>query len=230
MALPVIDVPTFELKIPGIKEKIKFRPFLVKENKILTLATASEVIEDMYSACCQVIENCSFGQLNSKDLAMYQIQWIFLQLRSKSIGNEQSFILSCGKCNNQINYEMDITEFEIVGDQEHSETKIELSDTIGIVLKYPSAEVQMKESELNDVEILLNSISYIYQDEEIIYPEDETVEEMLEFVDNLPVDVVNKAAEFFKNIPALLHKVEYDCTECGTKNQIMINGYDHFFA
>jgi len=123
MALPIIDVPTFDLKVPGIKEKIKFRPFLVKENKILTLAAASEIIEDMYSACCQVIENCSFGELNSKDLAMYQIQWIFIRLRSKSIGDTQSFILSCGKCENKINYDMNLSDFEIVGDYETSEKK-----------------------------------------------------------------------------------------------------------
>lgn len=230
MALPIIDVPTFDLEVPGIKEKIKFRPFLVKENKILTLAAASEVIEDMYSACCQVIENCSFGELNSKDLAMYQIQWIFIRLRSKSIGDTQSFILSCGKCENKINYDMNLSDFEIVGDCETSEKKIELSETTGIVLKYPSAEVQIKKDQLDDIELLLNSISYIYQDEEIVTPEEETVEEMLEFVSNLPLSVLNESAEFFQNIPTLLHKVDYECTECGTKNEILINGYDHFFG
>jgi len=230
MALPVIDVPTFDLVIPGIKDKIKFRPFLVKENKILTLAAASEVMEDMYSACCQVVENCSFGEIDARKLAMYQLQWTFLQLRTKSIGNEQSFVLSCGNCNNQINYEMDVSEFEVVGDQENTETKIELSETTGIVLKYPSAEIQMKENELDDIEILLNSISYIYQGEEVINPADETSEEMIEFIDNLPVEVINKASEFFKNIPALIHEVDYECSECNTRNKIMINGYDHFFA
>ena len=83
MALPVIDVPTFDIEVPGIKEKIKLRPFLVKENKILTLATASEDAKEMYKACCQVIENCSFGKVDTKNLAMFQIQVIFVKLREK---------------------------------------------------------------------------------------------------------------------------------------------------
>lgn len=230
MALPIIDVPTFELTIPGIKTPVKFRSFVVKENKILTLAAASESTEDMYSACCQIIENCSFGELTAKELAMHQLQWIFLQLRSKSIGETQSFILSCGKCESKINYDMNLSEFKIIGNSEISEKKIELSDTTGIVLKYPSAEVQMKKDELDDMEMLLNSISYIYQGEEVIRPEEETVEELTEFISNLPISIFNEAAEFFKKIPTLVHAIDYTCTDCGTKNEIMINGYDHFFG
>jgi len=230
MALPVIDVPTFELDVPGIKGKIKFRPFLVKENKILTLATASEETADMYSACCQVVENCSLGKIEAKSLAMYQLQWIFLQLRSKSVGNIQSFILSCGKCEGQINYDMDLTEFQVIGDPEIVEQKIELSEDTGIMLKYPSAEVQMNEKELTDIEILLNSIDYVYQGEEIIKPEEETIEEMIEFIDSLPISVLEEAAKFFQNIPSLIHKVDYTCTECDTKNTTVINGYEHFFG
>ena len=230
MALPVIDVPTFYLEVPGIKEKIKFRPFLVKENKILTLATASEKTEDMYSACCQVINNCSFDDIDSESLAMHQIQWIFLQLRAKSIGNVQSFTLSCGESKDQINYDMNLNEFEIVGDSQTTEKKIELSEETGIVIKHPSAEVQMKQEELSDVEILINCIDRIYDGEEIILPKEETVEEMIEFVDNLPVSVLNEAAEFFQSIPALVHTVDYTCTKCEAKNKIVINGYDHFFG
>jgi len=230
MALPVIDIPTFTVQVPGIKNKLKLRPFLVKENKILTLAASSESTEDMYSACCQIIENCSFGELNAKELAMHQLQWIFLQLRSKSIGETQSFVLSCGKCESKTNYDMNLSEFKITGNSEISEKKIELSDTAGIVLKYPSAEVQMKKDELEDIELLLNSISYIYQSEEVIRPEEETVEELTEFVSNLPISIFNEAAEFFKNIPTLTHEISYNCNECGTKNEILINGYEHFFG
>tara|TARA_B110000881_G_scaffold90036_1_gene79053 strand:- start:841 stop:1533 length:693 start_codon:yes stop_codon:yes gene_type:complete len=230
MALPVIDTPTFELEIPGMKGKFKFRPFLVKENKILTLAAASENSKEMYLACCQVVENCAFGKITGTDLAMYQLQWIFLKLRSKSIGDLQSFTLKCGECNDMLNYEMDINDFELVGNTETAEKKIELSDDTGIMLKYPSAEIQMLEEEISDTEILLNSISYIYTSEEMIRPEDETVEEMVEFIDNLPVHMLNDAKEFFSNIPSLVHKVQYTCSKCEAKNEILINGYEHFFA
>lgn len=230
MALPVIDVPTFEVEVPGIKDKIKFRPFLVKENNILTLATASEKAEEMYKACCQVIENCSFGKVDSSKLAMFQIQTIFLRLREKSIGNTQEFTLKCGKCEDLVNYEMDLGAFELVGDIDVTSKKLEISDEVGIVIKYPSAEVQLSEKELSDIEILINSIEYIYNGEEVIHPEEETVEEMVEFVENLPVNLMNEAAEFFSNMPTLVHKVEYTCVKCDTHNAIAINGYEHFFG
>ena len=83
MTLPTIDVPTFDVEIQGIKEKITLRPFLVKENKILTLATASEELDEMYRACCQVVENCYFGKVDTKKLAMFQLQLIFIKLREK---------------------------------------------------------------------------------------------------------------------------------------------------
>ena len=230
MALPSIDVPTFDIEIPGMKGKVKFRPFLVKENKILTLATASESSEDMYKACCQVIENCSLGKLEADKLAMFQIQFIFLKLREKSIGSTQEFTLRCGKCDDLINYEMDLNGFELVGDPTVSEKKLEINNEVGIVLKYPSAEVQLSQKELSDTEILLNCIEYIYEGEEVIKPEEETVEEMIEFIDSLPVNILNEAAEFFTNIPTLIHTVEYTCVKCETKNKIAINGYEHFFG
>tara|TARA_R110002153_G_scaffold227229_1_gene380005 strand:- start:2076 stop:2768 length:693 start_codon:yes stop_codon:yes gene_type:complete len=230
MALPTIDVPTFDIEIPGMKGKVKFRPFLVKENKILTLATASDSSEEMYNACCQVINNCSLGSIEAEKLAMFQIQFIFLKLREKSIGNTQEFTLKCGKCDEVINYTMDINEFELVGDPDVTEQKLEINGEVGIVLKYPSAEVQLSQKELSDTEILLNSIEYIYDGEEVIRPEEETAEEMVAFIDSLPVNILNEAAKFFTNIPTLIHKIEYTCVKCETKNKVMVNGYEHFFG
>jgi hypothetical protein len=230
MALPIIDVPTFDVEIPGIKGSVKFRPFLVKENKILTLASASESTSEMYAACCQVISNCSFGKVDAESLAMFQLQSVFIKLREKSIGNIQEFTLKCGKCEDALSYNMDLTSFELVGDINTTEKKIELNDSVGIMLKYPSAKVQLTQDEMSDTDILLNSINYIYNGEEIIKPEEETVEEMIEFIDGLPVSALNDAAEFFQQIPTLIHTIKYTCVKCEAKNNIVINGYDHFFG
>ena len=230
MALPIIDVPTFNVEIPGIKGSIRFRPFLVKENKILTLASASENVEEMYDACCQVISNCSFGTVDAESLAMFQLQSVFIKLREKSIGNTQEFVLKCGKCEDSLSYNMDLTEFELVGDPGVQEKKIELNDSVGIMLKYPSAKVQLTQDEMSDTDILLSSIDYIYNGEEIIKPEEETAEEMIEFIDNLSMSALDEAAQFFQKIPTLIHKINYKCTKCETENNIVINGYDHFFG
>ena len=230
MALPIIDVPTFNVEIPGIKGSIRFRPFLVKENKILTLASASENVEEMYDACCQVISNCSFGTVDAESLAMFQLQSVFIKLREKSIGNTQEFVLKCGKCEDSLSYNMDLTEFKLAGDPSVQEKKIELDDSVGIMLKYPSAKVQLTQDELSDTDILLNSIDYIYNGEDIIKPEEETAEEMIEFIDNLSMSALDEAAQFFQKIPTLIHKINYKCTKCETENNIVINGYDHFFG
>ena len=150
MTLPIIDVPTFMLEIPGFKEKIKFRPFLVRENKILTLAAASEETGEMVTSCQQVVQNCSFGKLDAKKLAMFQLQWIFLQLKSKSIGNTQEFVLICGECKDRLKYEAKLDEFKLNGLNNKVNNKIEISKDTGIVLKYPSAEIHSKLSDLSD--------------------------------------------------------------------------------
>ena len=230
MALPVIDVPTFELSIPGIKKALKFRPFLVKEDKLLTLAVASEDYKEMFLACKQVISNCCMEELNVDSLAMYQIQWTFLKLKGRSVGNLQSFTLQCGGCQDMINYDMDIDDFEIKGDTEASTQKIEINETTGLVLKYPSAEVEVSESELTDIELLINCIEFVYNDEEVTYPKDVESSELVKFVEDLPLNVYQKSSEFFASIPILTHEINYKCNKCEQENEIVLNGYEHFFG
>lgn len=229
MALPTIDVPTFELTIPGTEKNLKFRPFLVKENKLLTLAAESDIVQQV-SACEQVVVNCSFGELDPKDLAMYQLQWLFLQLRSQSIGSIQSYILKCGACEHQFNYEMDINDFKIVGNTETDTKKIELNPESGVVFKYPSAHVQAVTTNLSDIELLINCIEYIYTADEVIKPEDIDIKELTEWIEDLPLEVANEISAFFMQAPLLGHTVNFTCSKCEEKNQVVINGYEHFFG
>lgn len=230
MALPKVTVPEFELEIPGIKEKATFRPFLVKEHKLLTLALESGEIPDQVSAIKQVIKNCCNGKLKVEDLALYQLQWIFLKLKSKSVGDTQAFVLTCGGCQNKINYDMNLNDFEIAGNIEESSKKIELSADSGIVFKYPSASVQANSGNMKDEEVVYSCIDYIYDSEEVTRPEDISKEELMEWLDELPMNITEKIGNFFENIPALGHKVEYTCNECNTNNVVSINGYEHFFV
>lgn len=230
MALPKVDVPTFEIELLSSNEKIKCRPFLVKEQKILTLAVASEDKKEMLDACKQIIRNCCYDNIDVDKLAMFEIQYIFLKLKGKSIGEIQSFELLCGNCNNKMQYDMDINDFKPIGNTEENTKRIEFSSDAGIVLKYPSADVQMLIEGLNDTEILLNSIDYIYNDEEVIRPSEDNYEEIVEFIDNIPLDKYAEAEEFFRFMPTLAHSVEYECKQCKTPNNIIINGYEHFFV
>ena len=230
MGLPVIDVPTFELSIPGIKKALKFRPFLVKEDKLLTLAVASEDYKEMFNTCKQVVSNCCMEDIDVNSLAMYQLQWTFLKLKGRSVGNLQSFTLKCGDCEDMINYDMDINDFEIKGNTEESSCKVEINESAGFVLKYPSAELEIEEADLTDVELLINCIEYVYTDEEVTYPKDVEVSELIKFVEDLPLDVYQKCSEFFATLPILTHDINYKCVKCEKENTIVINGYEHFFG
>jgi len=230
MALPKIDVPTFEIAILGTDNKITCRPFLVKESNILTLAIAAEDQKEMLRACKQVIKNCSYDEIDVDSLAMYQLQDIFLKLKIKSVGELQSFELACGSCGDKIQYDMNLGDFKVVGDITSLTKKIKFSESTGMVLKYPSAELTIEMADLSDVEVLVNCIDYIYDSEEITRPDADNAVEIVEYVDTIPLGPYEEAEQFFSTIPTLAHNIEFKCRGCETNNQIVVNGIEHFFA
>jgi len=230
MALPKIDVPTFDLELPGTDTKYKFRPFLVKEDKLLTLALSSGEIPDMLNACRQIIENCSFNKVDTKELPMYLIQWIFLQLRAKSVGETFSFSLRCGGCEETMNYECKTSDFEVVNLDSDISNKIELSESAGIVLKHPTCMVEAELEEMEDIEVIRCCTNYIYNGDEIIQSEDIPSEEFVEFIESMQIHVKDKIVEYLGNKPYLEHMVNFKCKGCDTDNQVSINGYEHFFV
>ena len=230
MKLPTVVVPEFEFEVPGMKKAIKFRPFLVKENKVLTLALESGEVEDQVRAIQQVVKNCSFGVIDSEELPLYQLQWIFLKLKSKSVGDLQSFVLACGHCEAKINYDMDINDFEIYGNTEENTKKVEITDTAGVVFKYPPALIQANSSNVDDNDLIYECIDYIYNDQEVVKKEDISVEELTEWIEGMPITFTEKVAGFFENMPLLGHRIEYTCNECEKQNVVAINGYEHFFV
>lgn len=229
MALPKVVVPTFDVTLPHNGEVIKCRPFLVKESKILTLAVEAEEKLGMLSACKQVVGNCVEG-LDVDALPLYILQWLFLKIKEKSTGEHQSLDLVCGTCNNKIGYEMSVNSFEMVGNTEETNRKILLTETTGMMMKYPSAEVQVNFENMEDVDILINCIEYIFDDEEMTKPDEDNKEQIVEWVDSLPLEAYAMAEDFLSDLPTIAHNIEYDCPKCNEHNQIIINGYEHFFV
>lgn len=229
MALPNLDVPRFNIKVPGIEEEILARPFLVKEGNILTQAAASD-ISSQFLAVQQVIENCTFGEVAVKKLEMYQLQYIFLKLKGRSTGPEQEFVLTCGKCETKINYTMDMDSFETVGNTEENRKDIRINDKGGIIFKRPSAEVMIQIDKLSDLEVILNCVEAVYDTEETTVPEDLDPEEFKEFIENLPLAVLEEAREFLSATPVLGKAIQFKCSSCGTANEAIINGVEHFFV
>lgn len=230
MGLPKIDVPTFKLKIPGTEKTYKFRPFLVKEGNILTQASASNDLSSQFDAVVQIVTNCCLDDIDVKELALYELQWLFIQLKGKSIGEEQEFVLSCGGCKQKLNYTMNIHEFEVFGSTDNPIMTAILNETSGIVFKIPTAEVHVKSSTLSDLELVVNCLVHVFSEDEIIKPEDISTDEMTEFIENLPLDKMTEITEYFSNIPMLGHRTKFNCTECGKANAVAITGLEHFFA
>lgn len=230
MALPTIESPTFEVTIPGRNQVTKFRPFLVKEDKLLTLAAESGEVTEMVNACIQVVNNCSLGNVDAREMAMYQLQWTFLELRKRSIGGVQTYALTCGECKNKINYDMNIDDFEIRGTIESDRKEIKVNEQVSIILRYPKCLQQADLPQMSDADILRACMESIINGEESINPEDETVSDLDEFIDSLPLNVLEEAEEFFSGMPFLAHNIEFKCNRCGKDNIAIINGYEHFFA
>lgn len=233
MPLPQVDVPLFEVEIPTTKEKVNCRPFLVKEEKLLVMASESGSLDDMIKATQQIITNCSFGKIDGQTIPLFELQKIFLDLRSVSISNIVEMSFRCGKCETKYDHSLDLQDLKITFDEEH-ENPVKLSTGLSIKFKYPDAFEMAKllsEDDLNDVYVLTaKSIDKIYTADEILDVKDMTDEELLEWVEGIPSAQFEKIRNFFATMPVLEHMVEFKCTACEQENYLTMNGYVNFFV
>ena len=244
MALPTIAVPKYQLKIPSSGKEISYRPFLVKEEKILLIAMESEKEEEMTKAISDIINNCVYEDLDVKNMPMFDIEYIFLQLRAKSKGEIVDLSFECGKCKKPISIQVDLSKIEITRTEGH-DIKIPLSDDVGVIMKYPSMDIQKVISKENsDVENVFTTISFCIEsiwDKETVYAsKDHTREELNEFMESLPDDSFKKIQNFFDTVPVLKHELELKCTSkngksknasiCGWKGTETLEGLGSFFG
>lgn len=233
MALPQIDVPTFKMKIDSLGKNYKFRPFLVKEEKILVMASESSDKSDMLHAAQQVITNCSYGKIDGEKLPMFEVQKVFLTLRSQSIGNIIELSAKCGECESSNEVFLDIDEIEIVRDKEHT-NRVELNKDIVIEMKYPSvdevASLARAEEETDIYIVAANSIDKIFTSEETIDFQTSPPDERIEWIENLSPEQFGKVKTFFETMPQLYHTINFSCKECKKDNYLVIDGYENFFV
>ena len=244
MTLPRIAVPKYTLIIPSSGKEISYRPFLVKEEKILLIAMESGEEKEMIGAVQNIIENCVYDDLDVKNMPMFDIEYIFLQLRAKSKGEIVDLSFDCGKCKKPITIQIDLTKIEIIKTEGH-DIKIPLSDDIGIIMKYPSMEIQnIINKEKSDVENVFSTITScigsIWDKESVYATKDHTKEELNDFLESLPDDSFSKIQKFFDTVPKLKHEFELKCTSkngkgknshiCGWKETKTLEGLGSFFG
>ncbi len=248
MGLPTIAVPEYTLTIPSSGKEVKYRPFLVKEEKILLLAMESEKTEEIIDATKKIIENCVYGDVDVNEMPTFDIEYIFLQLRAKAKGEILDLKYKCPKCELEIPIGINIDDIEVRETKEHTKD-IKLTEELGVMMKYPNLSLQTKiaQTSNNKPEIeglfktIVACIDYIY-DKETTYPsKDHTEKEMNDFLESLTDTQFQKLSKFFETSPALRHDVNLHCKnkvkgkgkekkECGYKEKITLEGLNSFFA
>lgn len=236
MALPKIAKITHELTVPSTGKKIKYRPFLVREEKVLILAQESNDQKEMISAIKQVIDACVQTRGFKVDqLSTFDIEYIFLAIRGRSVGSDVEVIITCPDDNEtKVPVTIHLDEVGVVFDDEH-DPKIQLDDTYSVLMKYPSMDELMNQ-DANQISVeaslglIASCIDQIYTEEESWSSADSTREELIQWVEDLEPKNFSKLEKFFDTMPKLSHTVEVENPETGVKSEIVLEGLASFFA
>lgn len=238
--LPKIDVPIYDLQLLSLKDKVRYRPFTVKEEKLFLMAGQSDEKDTILNTVKQVVNNCILDKINVNNLPIFDLEYIFLNLRAKSVGEEVNLKYQCNnileddkKCNSIVNFNINLTDVKPEYSKEHK-TKIEITDKMGIVMKYPtvkSVENQDIQNEADSLfQIMVDCIDYVYDNDEIFYAKDTKREELVEFVDSLQTKDLQKIKVFFETMPKIKKETSFECKKCGYKDKLTIEGIESFFG
>lgn len=241
--LPKIDVPVYEIKLPSTGESIKFRPFTVKEEKLFLMAYESEDVKYSVDTIIQVLNNCVVNDIDVKELPTFDIEYLFLNLRARSIGEIVKLKYRCNndvgteeepkKCNSSVEIELNTLEIEPSKNPNHT-NKIQLTEELGIVMKYPKMGLIKDNTEVDDfnvvLDLIISCIDYIYDKDNLYYAKDSTKEELTEFLDSLQSKDLEKIKEFFDTMPKLKKNMDFSCSKCGYSENIELEGLQSFFA
>ena len=232
MPLPILEVPTYELILPSTGKKVKFRPFLVKEHKVLlTMAEASQ--DEVARIVNDVIDVCTFNTLNVKELPHFDIEYIFMQLRAKSISEKVEVVITCANCKESYDSSFNIDNLLVEKNADHT-NKIMITDSIGIVLKYPKFDSVVGVFESNKTEevfdMVKNSIIGVFQNDEYWDVKEQTEEDLETFINSLTKEQFEKIEQFFITSPKVVQIIESDCPHCEHHNTSRLEGLQNFFV
>ena len=231
MALPKLNIPTHRLTLPSTGDEVKFRPFLVKEQKLLLMAQQSDNEKETVDSMIQVIENCT--SLNVTNLPVFDVEYLFLKIRAKSVGDIIELNLLCP--DDEVTYanvSLDLNDVEVQIDETHKKI-IDITDDVKMIMKYP----QMSDVKLNNVsqtetesvfEILKKCILEVHNGDEIINSVDMKTEEISDFVDSLNTEQFENVMQFFNTMPKVRHVVEVTNPKTGVKSEVLLEGLQSF--
>ena len=237
MTLPSIETPRYELTLPSTDKVLQYRPFLVKEEKILLVAMESNNNKEILNATKEILRACTFEKIDVDTLPIFDIEYIFLQIRSKSVGEIAKFKMLCpDDKETYADVEVDLTKVNVQVDDAHTNNVlIDENRKLGIVFNYPTLEMTKAGFNVDDTnvdtlfDIMSLSINHIYEVEKIYPSKDSTKEEMKKFLEQLPQTAFVKIKTFFETMPQLRHSVEVENPKTKVKSTIVLKGIRYFF-
>ena len=237
MALPQINTPTYELEVPSTGEKLKYRPFLVKEEKILMIAMEAEEQSGIINAVKEIVKACTFDKFDVSKLPIFDVEYVFLNIRAKSVGEVSKIKLKCPDDEKTfVETEIDLTEVNVEMNAEHT-NKIELTDEMGIIMTYPSIDTFSGTgadaiTASNMTTVISSCILQIYdkKGEEIFEAKDSTQKELTDFIEQLNTKQFTDVQKFFDTMPKLQHTVKITNPKTKKESKIVLSGLNDFFG
>lgn len=230
MPLPVLNTPTYTIKLPSTGKDIEYRPFLVKEEKILMIAQESKDQKQVMKAMRDIISSCTFGKVNADDCTVYDIEYLFLQLRSKSVGEIANVKIRCSKCGEYTPVEINLDEVGVIYPKEKIDPNIKLTDTVGIKLRPMQFRDAMKIQSDKDISgTIATVIESIYDSDNVYDIQSISKKELDAFIDSMNRKQLESIQKFIENQPRVQHIIEFDCEKCGHKNRHVLTGLASFF-
>ena len=236
MALPKIETPTYELTLPSQDIKVKYRPFLVKEEKILLMALESQKSDEIFQATKQIVSSCTFDALKVEELPTFDLEYIFLQIRAKSVGETTKFKVLCpDDKKTYADVEVDLTKVNVEVDDNHTnKLVVDEKRNLGVVLKYPTMNVLKSGTMENPTteqifDVLTECVDHIYEGDKIYPAKDSTSQEIKEFFEGLSQDSFVKIKSFFDTMPRLRYEVEVTNPVTNVKSKVVLSGLNDFF-
>ena len=238
MALPIVETPRYELTLPSQETKVQYRPFLVKEEKMLYIALESGDEKEMQTATKEILKSVTFDKLNVEELPTFDVEYIFLQVRAKSVGEVAKFKIICPDDKSTYgDVEVDISKVEVQVDDAHSNDIIlDEKRKLGVVMKYPNMKVLyttqgIKTLKYEDViGLIIGCVDYIYEGEKNYPTTESTKEELKEFFENLSQNQFTKLRTFFETMPRLRHETKVKNPKTGVESKITFSGLQDFFG
>ena len=233
MAIPKLETPVHNLILPSSGEQIKFRPFLVKEQKLLILAEESKNQDELYDTLKTIIDNCTFNKLPIKSLPMFDIEYLFLKVRAKSVGSKINVNVTCADDNEtKVQTEVDLDDVEIQMDEQHTNI-IQISDDIKLVMQYPILEDVKKLKNTSTLEmfnIINKCVKELHHGEKIYNGPDMSEKDLNDFFESMSPDQFNQVNEFFDSMPRLRHYVTVVNPNTKIESKVLMEGLDNFLV